>query len=313
MNTSHDSISIINVPTDIGANRTGASLGPYALRANGLSQKLVNLGFEIKENDNISGPGNSSNLETGLQKLQVAVTWYQSVKDNVYQSLQSDSFPLIIGGDHSVSIGSIAAISKYCEEVNLPLSVLWFDAHTDFNTFDTTPSGNIHGMPAAVIAGLGHPALLSIGHKTPLVEPENIYQVGIRSVDATEKWLISESNVQVFDMRLIDEKSVHRIIEHILGEVRKKSAYLHVSFDIDCLDPMIAPGTGTKIPGGLNYREAQLSMEMIHDSGLMQSLDIVELNPLFDIHNQTGIVAMELIESLFGKEILSMENRDKTK
>ena len=149
--------------------------------------------------------------------------------------LQSDSFPLIIGGDHSVSIGSIAAISKYCEEVNLPLSVLWFDAHTDFNTFDTTPSGNIHGMPAAVIAGLGHPALLSIGHKTPLVEPENIYQVGIRSVDATEKWLISESNVQVFDMRLIDEKSVHRIIEHILGEVRKKSAYLHVSFDIDCL------------------------------------------------------------------------------
>ena len=306
MNTSHNSISIIGVPTDIGANQTGASLSPDVLRANGICQKLADLGFQVKEIDNISGPGNSSDLETGLQKLEDAVTWYQSVKDNVYQSVQSDSFPLIIGGDHSISIGSVAAVSKYCEEINQPLSVIWFDAHADFNTFDTTPSGNIHGMPAAVIAGHGHPDLLSIGHKTPLVKPENIYQVGVRSVDIAEKRLISESDVQVFDMRFIEQKGVSRMMDHILDEVQKKSACLHVSFDIDCLDPMIAPGTGTKIPGGLNYREAQLCMEMIHDSDLMQSLDIVELNPLLDINNQTGVVTMELIESLFGKEALFM-------
>ena len=301
MNTSHNSISIIGVPTDIGANQTGASLSPDVLRANGICQKLADLGFQVKEIDNISGPGNSSDLETGLQKLEDAVTWYQSVKDNVYQSVQSDSFPLIIGGDHSISIGSVAAVSKYCEEINQPLSVIWFDAHADFNTFDTTPSGNIHGMPAAVIAGHGHPDLLSIGHKTPLVKPENIYQVGVRSVGIAEKRLISESDVQVFDMRFIEQKGVSRMMDHILDEVQKKSACLHVSFDIDCLDPMIAPGTGTKIPGGLNYREAQLCMEMIHDSDLMQSLDIVELNPLLDINNQTGVVTMELIESLFGQ------------
>ena len=312
MNTSHDSISIINVPTDIGASRTGVSLGPHVLKANGIYQKLATLGFEVKEIDNISGPANLLNFETGLQKLGDAVTWYQSVKNNVYQSLQNDSFPLIIGGDHSISIGSIAAVSKYCEEVNRTLSVLWFDAHADFNTFDTTPSGNIHGMPAAVIAGLGHLDLLAIGHKTPLVEPENIYQVGVRSVDMAEKRLVSENGIQVFDMRLIDEKGMCRIMDHILDEVQRKSAYLHVSFDIDCLDPLIAPGTATKIPGGLNYREGQLCMEMIHDSGLMQSLDITELNPLLDIHNQTGIVTMELIESLFGKQILPMENHYKT-
>ena len=308
MNTSQNPISIIGVPTDIGANHIGASLGPQVLRANGLCQKLVELGFRIKVIDTISGPGNSSELETGLQKLGDAVTWYQSVKDSVSQSFQSDSFPLITGGDHSVSIGSIAAVSKHCEEINRPLSVLWFDAHTDFNTFDTTPSGNIHGMPAAVIAGLGHPDLLSIGHKAPLVEPKNIYQVGIRSVDAVEQQLISESDAQVFDMRLIDQKGIYRVMAYILGEVQKKSAYLHVSFDIDCLDPMIAPGTTTKIPGGLSYREAQLCMEMIHDSGLMQSLDIVELNPLLDVHNQTGVVTMELIESLFGKQILPIKS-----
>ena len=311
MSIGHGSVSIISVPTEIGANQSGVSLSPHVLRVNGLCQKLVGLGFEVKEIDDISGSGNSSHLETGLQKLGRAVTWYQSVKDNVYRSLQSASFPLIIGGDHSVSIGSIAAVSKYCEEINQPLSVLWFDAHTDFNTFDTTPSGNIHGMPAAVIAGLGHPDLLAIGHKVPLVEPENIYQVGVRSVDAVEKRLISESDIQVFDMRFIDDTGVHRIMDHILDEVQKKGACLHVSFDIDCLDPSIAPGTTTKSPGGLTYREAQLCMEMIHDSDLMKSLDIVELNPLLDVHNQTGIVTVELIESLFGKEILSMENRNK--
>lgn len=301
---SRKSVSIINVPTDIGANRAGASLGPYILRANGVCRMLAKLGFAVNE-INISGPDAPSNSETGLPSLGDAVIWYRSIKDNVYQSLLSDSFPLIIGGDHSIATGSIAGISKFCEEVNQPLSVLWFDAHADFNTLETSPSGNIHGMPAALIAGYGHPDLLAIGHKTPLVQSERIYQVGIRSLDTGERQLISESGVQVFDMRLIDEQGIYLTMENILDEVQKQNAYLHVSFDIDCLDPGIAPGTGTKIPGGINYREAKLCMEMIHDSGLIKSLDIVELNPLFDIHNQTGLVAMDLLECLFGKEILS--------
>ena len=303
MNTNCDTISVISVPTDIGTYRTGASLGPYVLKANGLCHKLAKLGFELQEIDTAGGRENVSSRESELKKLEEAISWYQSVKEEVYRSLGNGCFPLTIGGDHSIAIGSIAAASKYCEEVNQPLAVLWFDAHADFNTFDTTPSGNIHGMPAGVIAGLGHPGLLSVGHKTPLVEAENIYQVGIRSVDAAEKRLLAESEVRVFDMRLIDERGIYRITDDILEQVRKKNAYLHVSFDIDCLDPVIAPGTATKTPGGLNYREAHLCMEMIHDSGLMKSLDIVELNPLLDIHNQTGIVAMELIESLFGKRI----------
>ena len=308
MKPEYDTISILNVPTDIGTNRTGASLGPYALKAMGLCQKLARLGFDVKEIDNISGPGNTSDFKTGQEKLEDASIWYRSVKYNVYRSLQCGFFPLIIGGDHSISIGSIAAVARYCETVNQPLSVLWFDAHTDFNTFDTTPSGNIHGMPAAVISGLGHPSLLSIGHKTQLVEPENIYQVGVRSIDTAEQQTLSASKVQVFDMRLIDEKSLCRVIGQILAELQEKKGWLHVSFDVDCLDPMIAPGTGTKIPGGLNYREAQLCMEMIHESGLMKSLDIVELNPLYDILNQTGEVLMELIESLFGKQTLPVRN-----
>ena len=305
MNTGHNTISIINVPTDIGSNRIGTSLGPYALKATGLYQKLARLGFDVKEFDNISGPVASSNLKSGQEKMEDAIIWYQSVKKKVYCSLQNRSFPLTIGGDHSVSIGSVAGVAQHCEIINQPLSVLWFDAHADFNTFDTTPTGNIHGMPAAVISGVGHPTLLSIGHKTRLVEPENMYQVGIRSIDSAEQQVISASKVQVFDMRLIDEKSLCKVIGYILAELKKKKAWLHISFDVDCLDPLVAPGTGTKIPGGLNYREAQLCMEMIHDSGLMKSLDIVELNPLFDIYNQTGVVLLELIESLFGKQILT--------
>lgn len=304
MNIKRDLVSIIGVPTEIGTHEIGTSLGPHMLRANGVCQRLTKLGFEVKDFINIDGPVHMSDSEDPVEKLRHALTWYRSVKESVYGVLQENVFPLIIGGDHSISIGSIAAISNYCEKAGRPLCVLWFDAHADFNTFETTPSGNLHGMPLAAAAGFGHADLLSIGHKVPLVKAENIYQVGIRSIDAAEKQLLSGSDIQVFDMRHIDEMGMHRVMSYILDEVEKKRAYLHVSFDIDCLDPLIAPGTGTTIPGGLHYREAQLCMEMIYESGLMQSLEVVELNPLFDIRNQTSVVAVELIESLFGKAIL---------
>jgi arginase len=213
----------------------------------------------------------------------------------------------LLGGDHSLAIGSVAGISRYCAENKKNLAILWLDAHADFNSADTSPSGNIHGMPAAVIQGVGHPDLVKICQSQPMfVKPVELIQVGIRSVDAAEKLMLNQSTVKVFDMRLIDEIGVRSIMERALGIISKiKSVHLHVSFDIDFLDPTIAPGVATTVSGGVNYREAQLMMEMIHDSGLASSLDIVELNSAFDDHNKTANLTVELIESFFGKQVLA--------
>lgn len=301
MQDSHRSISIISAPSEAGANCPGASAGPAVLRATGLPEELTKLGYSIQGVESADGRVAPYGGETTLQKLDNAVACYRVIRDKACQVLNCDSFPLVIGGDHSVSIGSIAAVAKYCEKISRSLSVLWFDAHADFNTFDTTPTGNIHGMPAAVVAGFGHPALLAIGHKTPLVKTRNLYLIGVRSIDRAEQHLLSETDVQVFDMRSIDQTGINRITQHILAETERQNAWLHVSFDVDCLDPILAPGTGTKVSSGLGYGETRLCMELIHASGLMRSLDVVEFNPLLDVRNQTGIVTMELIAALFGK------------
>lgn len=310
MNSGHFSISLINAPADPGANCAGVSAGPAVLRAAGLLEELTALGYDIRQVDNAGGPARSFGNETSLQKLDGAVIWCRSVRDKACEALQGGSLPLVIGGDHSVSIGSIAAVAKHCEETRQSLAVLWFDAHADFNTFDTTPSGNIHGMPAAVVAGFGHPALLALGHKQPLLKTENLYQVGVRAIDSAENRLLAETDAQVFDMQLIGKTGMKQVMQRILADVEKKNAWLHVSFDVDCLDPMIAPGTGTKVFGGLSYREARLCTEMLYASGLMRSLDVVEFNPLLDVCNRTGIVTRELIAGLFGKRTGSVAHPD---
>ena len=299
-------VALIGAPTDIGAGHRGGSMGPEALRVAGLAPALKRLGFDVVDRGDVSGPRNPDSAPVaGYRHLPEVTQWCTAVRDALYESLQEGLFPILLGGDHCLAIGSIAGIAKYCAAKEMPLTVLWLDAHADFNTPETSPSGNIHGMPVAVAAGYGPEALTDLGHAKPMIDPTQIIQVGIRSVDHIEKRMVVESGLEVHDMRRIDETGMRRTMDEILDRVAHESGHLHVSFDVDFLDPTIAPGVGTTVPGGPTYREAQLCMEMIYDSGLMSSLDIMELNPAYDDHNKTAKLVVELVESLFGEQILS--------
>ena len=299
-------IALVGAPTDIGAGHRGGSMGPEALRVAGIETALRRLGNEVIDMGNLTGPVNPQAAPVqGYRHLAETAAWCRGVRDAVYQAMAGGHMPILLGGDHSLAIGSIAGIATFCSEQAVPLSVLWLDAHADFNTPDTTPSGNIHGMPVAVVAGEGPPLLTELGHATPMLDASRIIQLGIRSVDRIEKQLVVQSGLEVHDMRRIDENGMRRTMEQILDRVARTGGHLHVSFDVDFLDPSIAPGVGTTVPGGPTYREAQLCMEMIYDSGLMRSLDIVELNPAYDDRNKTGKLVIELVESLFGEQILS--------
>lgn len=303
--TDISTVSLIGVPCDTGAARRGASLGPDALRVAGLKQHLDRLGVEVEDRGNLAGPEYpSAEPVNGYRHLEETVLWCRYVHDAVLDMTTQNRIPVILGGDHSIAVGSIAAIAHFCNLQSRKLCVLWFDAHADFNTPKTSPSGNLHGMPVAALAGFGPKELLDIGITAPIIDEPDIYQIAIRSVDDAERVLLARSRVKVFDMRMIDELGVREAMHRILRDIAGKKAHLHVSFDVDCLDPTVAPGTGTKTPGGLTYREAQLCMEMIHDSGLLGSLDIVEINPTLDHCNQTAELAVELVSSLFGKQIL---------
>lgn len=300
-----NTVSLIGVPCDTGAARPGASLGPDALRVAGIKHHLVRLGIDVEDRGNLAGPEYPyAKSVNGYRHLEETVLWCRYVHDAVFDMASQNRTPVVLGGDHSIAVGSIAAIARYCAVQNRNLCVLWFDAHADFNTPETSPSGNLHGMPVAALVGSGPEELLDIGPNTPLIAEHDIYQVAIRSVDDAEKMSLHKSQVNVSDMRMIDEFGVRATMRRILRDVELKKAHLHVSFDVDCLDPTVAPGTGTKTPGGLTYREAQLCMEMVHDSGLFGSLDIVEINPTLDHRNQTAELAVELVSSLFGKQIL---------
>lgn len=304
-----DKVSLIGVPSDIGASDRGASMGPEALRVAGLAKMLAKQGCNVRDIGDLTGPENPElPPKDGYRHLDENVAWANKISDAIYSEMIDGHFPIMMGGDHAMSIGSVAAVAKYCAEKNRPICILWIDAHADYNTNDTSPSGNIHGMPVAVATGLGHPDLLSVGHAIPMVAPENVYQIAIRSVDHNEKKLVIESGINVYDMRRIDEIGIRQTMQEILHEVSEKGAHLHVSFDVDSLDPSIAPGVATTIPGGLTYREAQLCMEMVHDSGLMGSLDIAEINPALDTNNSTAKIAVDLTASLFGRQIFPIHS-----
>jgi arginase len=221
----------------------------------------------------------------------------------MYQSLAAGRLPILLGGDHCLGIGSISAVARHCRATGKKLRVLWLDAHTDFNTNALTPTGNVHGMPVAVLCGHGPAELTGIGGATPAMSPSAIRQIGIRSVDEGEKRFVRQQGLEVFDMRYIDEMGMRHTMEKALAGM-DADTHLHVSFDVDFLDPSIAPGVDTAIKGGPTYREAQLCMEMIADTGLLGSLDVMELNPALDVRNGTAEVAVDLIESLFGKSTL---------
>ena len=297
-------VSLIGVPTDIGAGHRGASLGPEALRIAGLAQALAGRGVDVRDCGNLAGPSNPWLPPVdGYRHLAQVVEWNTALMQASLGQLRDGRMPVVLGGDHCLGIGSIAAVARHCRDTGKQLRVLWLDAHADFNTSAITPSGNVHGMPVACLCGLGPDALTQLGGPAPQMHPHQFRQIGIRSVDPEEKRLVKQHGVDIYDMRYIDEIGMKRVMEQALAGV-DADTHLHVSFDVDFLDPGIAPGVGTTVPGGPNYREAQLAMEMIADSGRMGSLDIVELNPVLDNRNMTAELAVDLVESLFGKSTL---------
>jgi arginase len=297
-------ISLIGAPTDIGAGDRGASMGPEALRVAGIVPTLESHGLAVTDRGNLVGPANPWLApRDGYRHLAEVVQWNQAVHAAVHAELAIGHLPILLGGDHCLAIGSISAVARHCRANGKKLRVLWLDAHADFNTSTLTPSGNIHGMPVACLCGLGPQALIEIGGTVPAINPKSMRQIGIRSVDAGEKRLVHEQGLEVFDMRYIDEMGMRHTMELALATL-DANTHLHVSFDVDFLDPDIAPGVGTTVPGGPSYREAQLCMEMIADTGKLASLDVMELNPALDVRNKTADLAVDLIESLFGKSTL---------
>ena len=297
-------VSVFGVPTDIGASRRGASMGPEALRVAGLVEAIAARGVDARDIGDVPGPRNPVSPPVGgYRHLEEVVAWNRSVFDTSVRELRAGRMPILLGGDHCLAIGSIAAVAAHCRETGKKLRVLWLDAHADFNTREITPSGNIHGMPVACLCGLGPDALTRLGGASPAITPDQVRQIGIRSVDPGEKRLVKEHGLDIYDMRYIDEVGMRRAMEEALEGV-DEDTHLHVSFDVDMLDPSIAPGTGTRVPGGVNYREAQLIMEMVADTGRLGSLDLVEVNPALDRRNATARLAVDLVESLFGKSTL---------
>ncbi len=298
---------------ELGAadGHAGPAISPKVVRQIGIrsvdpgEKRFVHeQGLEVQDRGNLAGPANPWLPPVdGYRHLGEVVAWNQAVHDAVHAELALGRLPILLGGDHCLAVGSISAVARHCRDTGRKLRVLWLDAHADFNTNRLTPSGNLHGMPVACLCGHGPQALVEIGGAVPAIQPKWIRQIGIRSVDPGEKRFVHEVGLEVFDMRYIDEMGMRHAMELALATLDERT-HLHVSFDVDFLDPEIAPGVGTTVPGGPTYREAQLCMEMIADTGRLASLDVMELNPALDLRNRTAALAVDLIESLFGKSTL---------
>jgi arginase len=301
---SERTVTLIGAPTDVGAAERGASMGPEAMRVAGIQRALEERGLRVLDRANLAGPANPREPPVaGYRNLEAVLEWNRLVHEAVYEELEAARLPILLGGDHSLAIGSISAVARHCRAAGRKLRVLWLDAHADFNTGELSPSGNLHGMPLACLCGFGPRALAQLGGASPALHPQWIRQIGVRSVDEGERRFVHELAVEVFDMRYVDEMGMRHAMEQALAGL-DGDTHLHVSFDVDFLDPDVAPGVGTVVPGGPTYREAQLCMEMIADTRLVGSLDVVELNPALDVRNGTALLAVSLLESLFGKSTL---------
>jgi arginase len=298
-------VSLIGAPTDVGASVRGAGMGPDALRVAGLFEALQAQGHRVTDRGNLSGPPTPwTPAEGGLRHLPEVIAWNRQVFDAVSQALAKGETPLLMGGDHCLAIGSISAAARHCRARGKNLRVIWLDAHTDVNTETISPSGNVHGMPVACLLGHGPAPLVGWSGEPAAVRPDAIDFIGIRSVDADEREAIRALGLQVFDMRHIDEHGMRNTMAEALHDVNEDT-HLHVSFDLDCLDPADAPGVGTGVRGGPTYREMQLCMEMLADSGALGSLDVVEINPAMDVRNRTAELAVDFVRSLFGASTLA--------
>lgn len=295
-------IEILGVPVEAGAGRAGPVMGPAGLRTAGLAAALRELGHTVRDLGDLRPEPWDPAAPTA--RLDEVTAWSRALAVRAAAMLDGGALPVFLGGDHSLSMGSVTGVARHCRAAGKPLYVLWFDAHADFNTPETSPSGNLHGMPVALLCGEpGFDAVFAAAERVP-VDPAHVHLFGIRSLDPGERALLRARGVDVVDMRAIDEHGVAVPMRRILERVAAAGGHLHVSFDTDVLDPAIAPGVGTPVLGGLTYREAHLLMEMLHDSGLVGSLDVVELNPFHDERGKSALVLVDLIASLFGRRII---------
>jgi arginase len=299
-------IALLGVPIEIGASQGGTLMGPDALRTAGIGRLLEQLGRSVEDHGNLA-PGRASATEgpppNNAKYYDDIKLWIRALSERAFLLARSGAIPIFMGGDHSLSMGSVNGVARYWQELGRPVFVLWLDAHADYNTPATTETGNMHGMSAAFLCGEpGLDGLLGDGPRVS-IGPDQLDLFGVRSIDPLERKLVRDRRIAVADMRAIDEFGVGVLIRRVIERVRARNGVLHVSFDVDFLDPGVAPGVGTTVPGGATYREAHLVMELLHDSGLVRSVDIVELNPFLDERGRTARIAVELLGSLFGLQI----------
>jgi len=300
------SIDIIGVPVDLGAGRRGVDMGPSAIRIADLEPRLEQLGHKVQDIGDLDVmiPETQKVGEGKLRYKVPILAACQELCEKVEKSLEKSRLPLVLGGDHSIAIGSVAGSSNYFARQGDALGLIWFDAHGDANTPETTPSGNIHGMSLAIAMGLGDPDLVQLGGRTPKVLPRNIVLIGIRDLDLGERDTLKKSGVTVYTMRDVDERGMRDVGDEAIRIASDNTAGIHLSFDLDVVDPEDAPGTGTPVWGGITYREAHLAMEMLADRAQIVAIDLVEVNPVLDTQNMTGILAAELAQGVLGKRIL---------
>ncbi len=299
-------IEIIGIPVDLGAGRRGVDMGPSAIRIADLEPRLESLGHKVTDFGDIDVMIPETQ-KVGAGKLRYKapiLAACESLRTQVERSLGEGRMPLVLGGDHSIAIGSVAGSSNHFARAGEAIGLIWFDAHGDANTPETTPSGNIHGMSLAVSIGLGDADLVGLGGRHPKIDPRNVVLIGVRDLDPGERATLKKSCVTVYTMRDLDERGMRDVVDEAIGIASNDTAGIHVSFDLDVVDPEDAPGTGTPVWGGITYREAHLAMEMLADRASIVALDLVEVNPVLDTQNMTGILAAELAMSALGKRIL---------
>ncbi len=298
-------LRLIGVPLDLGAGRRGVDMGPSALRIAGIAEVLQGLGYCVEDAGNISVPQRETLPvgAEGLRYLDPIAEVCRGLYDATASALEAGALPITLGGDHSLAVGSVAAAADFARARGERMGLIWLDAHGDMNSAESSPSGNIHGMPLSCLLGDGADLLTAIGARRPAIDAEDVVLFGVRAIDRAEAALIRAAGIKTMTMRDLDSDGMQVVMEESLSHLAHCSR-LHISFDVDFLDPGIAPGVGTRVRGGPNYREAHLAMELLADSGRVTSVDVVELNPCLDRENATARLAVELLESLFGKRIL---------
>lgn len=300
------SVQIIGVPLDLGANMRGANMGPSAIRIAELHQKISVLGYQPYDIGDLPVPVRDTLPVSATQEhyRSQIVAACRDLENEVHAALSADRIPIVLGGDHSIAIGTISGVSRYFREQHQNIGLIWIDAHADCNTPDSSPSGNIHGMPLSIVLGQGYPDLVGIGGQGPKVRPENVALIGIRTLDGAEKEILRRSGIRYFTMREIDERGMHAVMKDAVAVATRGTSAIHLSFDIDGIDPASAPGVSTPVTGGLSYREAHLALEMIADTGMLRSMEFVELNPMTDHAHKTAQLTVELVQSALGKAIV---------